>query len=86
MREHAAAERPEKASRYRGVSKANGGNGAKPWKARIGVTEDGKHRQIFIGNFAWEQDAARAFDRASIAKLGHAKAETNFPVAEYREE
>ena len=33
-----------------------------------------------------EEDAARAFDRVSIAKLGHAKAKTNFPVAEYRAE
>ena len=31
-----------------------------------------------------EEDAARAFDRVSIAKLGHAEAKTNFPVAEYR--
>ena len=73
-------------SRFRGVSNANGGNGAKPWKARIGVTEDGKGRTIPIANFTREEDAARAFDRVNIAKLGHAKAETNFPVAEYRAE
>ena len=39
-----------------------------------------------IGYFAREEDAARAFDRVSIAKLGHAEAPTNFPVAEYRAE
>jgi len=88
MREHAAAERPEamdKASRFRGVSKRKGAK-TKPWMAKINVTEDGKHRQIHIGNFAREEDAARAYDRISIAKLGHAKAKTNFSVAEYREE
>ena len=39
-----------------------------------------------IAYFAWEEDAARAWDRVSIAKLGHAEAKTNFPVAGYREE
>ena len=34
--------------------------------------------------FAREEDAARAYDRMNIAKLGHAKA--NFPAAEYRDE
>ena len=86
MNEHAAAERPEKASRYRGVSKAHGGKGAKPWAAQINVTEDGKHRQITIGTFAREEDAARARDRVSIAKIGHVEAETNFSVADYRAE
>ena len=59
---------------------------SKPWSAQIGVTEDGKHRRIHIATFAREEDAARAFDRVSIAKLGHAKAMTNFPVAEYQAE
>ena len=44
------------------------------------------HKSIHIGTFAREEDAARAYDRVSIAKLGHAEAKTNFPVAEYREE
>ena len=89
MRGHAVAERPDvmnKASRFRGVSKANGGKGPKPWAAQITVTEGGKSRFIHIGNFAREEDAARAYDRVNIAKLGHAEAETNFPVAEYRAE
>ena len=34
------------------------------------VTEDGKRRSITIGTFAREEDAARAFDRVSIAKIG----------------
>merc|ERR1711940_27457 len=59
---------------------------SKPWMAYIKVTEDGKQRHISIGTFAREEDAARAFDRVSIAKLGHAEAKTNFPVAEYRAE
>ena len=75
-----------KSSRFRGVSESNGGRGAKPWRAFIPVTEDGKQRQIHFGTFAREEDAARARDRVSIAKLGHAKAKTNFPAAEYRAE
>ena len=73
-------------SRFWGVTKANGGKGAKPWAAQIYVTKDGKHRQIHIATFSRDEDAARAYDRVSIAKLGHAKAKTNFPVAQYREE
>ena len=84
-REHAAAERPDQTSRFRGVTMDKKAK-AKPWHAQIGVTEDGKHRRIHIGRFAREEDAARACDRASIAKLGHVEAKTNFPVLEYREE
>ena len=54
--------------------------------AQISVNEDGKWRQIHIGSFVREEDAARAYDRVSIAKLGHAKAKTNFPAAVYRAE
>ena len=89
MKEHAAAERPDvmnKASRFRGVSKASGGKGPKPWVANIGVTEDGKYKKIYVGTFAREEDAARAWDRVSIAKLGHTEARTNFPAVEYRAE
>ena len=88
MKEHAAAERVEvmnKTSRFRGVSKQKGRK-AKPWMAKIYVTEDGKPRLITIGTFAREEDAACAYDRVSIATLGHAKAKTNFPAAEYRAE
>ena len=73
------------ASRFRGVSKYKRRK-AKPWVAQIGVTEDGKRRLIHIGYFAREEDAARAFDRVKIAKLGHAKPKTNFPAAEYQAE
>ena len=86
MREHAAAERPEvmnKASRFKGVSKYKRAK-AKPWMAKIYVTEGGKGRLIHIGYFAREEDAARAWDRVSIAYHGHAKAKTNFPVEQYR--
>ena len=68
---------------FRGVYKGKRKK-AKPWKAQIGVTEDGKQRTITIGYLAREEDAARAFDGVSIAKLGHAEAKTNFPVAEYQ--
>ena len=88
MREHVAAERVEmmnKASRFWGVSK-NKRAMTKPWVAHIKVTENGKRRKITIATFAREEDAARAYDRVNIAKLGHAKAKTNFPAAEYRAE
>merc|ERR1711965_951811 len=75
----------DKASRFRGVYKDKRAK-AKPWKAQIYVTEDGKHRQFHIGYFSREEDAARAFDRVSIAAKGHAEAKTNFPVVEYRAE
>ena len=74
------------ASRFRGVRKVNGGKRSKPWAAQIHITEDGKQRQIFIANFAREEDAARARDRVSIAYRGHAEAKTNFPAAVYRAE
>ena len=76
-REHAAKERQDlldKTSRFRGVTKANGGTRAKPWAAKIKVNDDGKLRRIHIGSFVREEDAARAFDRVSIAKLRHAEA------------
>ena len=88
MKDHAAADRPEamnKGSRFRGVTKDKNAK-VKPWVAKIHVTEDGKPRIIHIGYFAREEDAARAYDRVSIAKLGHAEAKTNFPAAEYRAE
>ena len=44
---------------------------------------DGKRRNIGIARFAREVDAARAYDRVSIAHRGHAEAKTNFAVAEY---
>ena len=51
MKEHAAAERPNAmnmASRFHGVTKDKNAK-AKPWRAQIGVTEDGKNRTINIG-------------------------------------
>ena len=54
--------------------------------AYIYIAEDGNRRQISICTFALEEDAARAWDRVSIAKLGHAEAKTNFPASEYRAE
>ena len=72
-------------SRFRGVSKQKGRK-TKPWMAQIQVTENGKGRRIHIGYFTWEEDAARAYDRVSIAAKGHAQARTNFSVEEYRAE
>ena len=83
-----AGRRPKRsrgASRFRGVTKCKRAK-AKPWTAQIHVTEDGKGRNVFIAHFTREDDAARAYDRVSIAKLGHAEAKTNFPVVKYRAE
>ena len=88
MKEHATAEWSDvlnMASRFRGVTKVKRVK-AKPWAAQIQVTEDGKSRRIHIGTFAREEDAARAYDCASIAKLGPAEAKTNFPATEYQAE
>ena len=88
LSENAAADRVDvmsKTSRFRGIYKDKMAI-SKPWMAKIGVTEDGKGRQIRIASFAREEDAARAYDRVRIAKLGHAEANTNFPAKEYREE
>ena len=70
---------------FRGVYKDKRAK-AKPWTAQIEVTEDGMNQFVFIGSFSREEDAARACDRVSIAKLGPAEATTNFPVADYRAE
>ena len=78
-----------KTSRFRGVGKeknAKANSRTKPWLAQISVTENGKRKVITIARFAREEDAARAYDRVNIAKLGHAKAKTNFPVKKYRAE
>ena len=75
------------ASRFRGVTKDKKAK-KKPWVAQTNVwsEEDGKAKNIRLGTFAREEDAARAYDRVSIAKLGHAEARTNFPAAEFRAE
>ena len=50
------------------------------WESSLWL--DGK--QKYLGGFATEDDAARAFDLAAIGCKG-ALAETNFPAAEYAE-
>ena len=64
------------------------GGKAKPWKAEIRVARDGKSTPRTIAYFAREEDAARAYDRVRIAKLGPAGAgvKSNFPMEEYRAE
>ena len=64
------------------------GGKAKPWKAEIRVARDGKSTPRTIAYFAREEDAARAYDRVRIAKLGPGGAgvKSNFPMEEYRAE
>jgi hypothetical protein len=62
-------------SRYKGVSRVFARiTRAKPWRAQI--SRDGKMR--FLGYFAVEEAAARAYDAAAIAAWGH-HARLNFP-------
>ncbi|KAG1677942.1 hypothetical protein FOA52_001360 [Chlamydomonas sp. UWO 241] len=65
-------------SAFRGVS-ADGSN----WAAKL--WDGDTHSDIFLGNFGCEEQAARAFDRASVVFRG-TEAKSNFPVTEYHSE
>ncbi|EFN55119.1 hypothetical protein CHLNCDRAFT_23683, partial [Chlorella variabilis] len=65
-------------SSYRGVTHHPSGR----WEARIGVPGS-KH--IYLGLFAEEADAARAYDRALVRLRGRGAA-TNFALSDYRTE
>lgn len=66
------AKRPGGSSRFKGVSWSSGD---RRWRAFIRVDR----RQISLGSFRAEQDAARAYDDAAIREFGEF-ARTNFPV------
>jgi len=59
----------DKAARFRGGSRFEGRK-TEPWKAGIDVTADSEGGHFNVGCFAREEDAARAWDRVNIAKLG----------------
>lgn len=65
-------------SSFRGVTHHPSGR----WEARIGIPGS-KH--VYLGLFADEKEAARAYDRALVRLRGGAAA-TNFSLAEYRGE
>nr|XP_043616209.1 ethylene-responsive transcription factor ERF110-like [Erigeron canadensis] len=67
--------RPKK--KYKGVSLRPSGK----WGVEIMV--QGKQRQ-WLGTFETEEEAARAYDIASIRYRGN-KAKTNFPLESYRD-
>lgn len=58
-------------SGYKGVSKRNRCN---PWMAKIDING----QQIYLGQFATREEAARAYDKASFAQNGFTLA-LNFP-------
>jgi len=67
-------------SRYRGVTRHPGQNGR--WEARIG-TPGSKH--VYLGLYADEAEAAKAYDRALVKRRGP-QAATNFSISEYKAE
>lgn len=73
---------PRKASQFHGVSLHPRGN---RWRVLICAGEPDKRgnaKQVYVGHFIDEVEAARAYDRAAIKHFG-AFALTNFPKEEY---
>ena len=68
----------ERTSQYRGVSLRRSTG---KWQARI---RDEAGKQLYVGSFQHEEQAARARDRAAIILRGR-KAVTNFNLGEYGE-
>ena len=69
-------------SRYRGVSGHKAAtNFRRPWEARIGSFNGRKN--VFLGLFRTEEEAAQQYDRALIITKG-LSAKTNFGIATYR--
>ncbi|HEY3322061.1 MAG TPA: HNH endonuclease [Planctomycetota bacterium] len=65
--------RPGCRSRFKGVALCKGRK-SKPWQASLG-----DHTHSFIGRFATEEEAARAYDRAAQERYG-SFAILNFPL------
>lgn len=63
---------PPKSGRFKGVTTAGG-----TWMARILVSGESK----YLGRFAAEEDAARAYDAAAIAVWGVGNCYLNFPTS-----
>lgn len=71
-------------SRYRGV---HWSSRREKWAAEIrggAVRPDGRRQRVNLGDYASEQDAAIAYDRAAVRLFGEF-ASTNFPTEQYRE-
>jgi len=71
-------------SKYRGVSGHKVATSfQRPWEARIGRFNGKKN--VFLGLFETEEEAARQYDRALIISKG-LSAKTNFDIREYEED
>lgn len=57
-------------SRYKGVNWTGKNSKNRPWQATIHDKVDGKRRTVFLGYFANEADAARAYNAAAIERFG----------------
>jgi hypothetical protein len=75
-RERRQARAPTLASRYRGVRKY-GPELTRPWRATIYSKHDS--RDLHLGYWRTEQQAAQAYDRAALHYFGQ-RAELNFPT------
>ena len=57
-------------SRYKGVNWTGKNSKNRPWQATIHDKVDGKRGTVFLGYFANEADAARAYNAAAIERFG----------------
>lgn len=65
--------------RYWGVQRSRTANTATPWQAYITITQErGKPKALYLGSFATEEEAARAYD-AKAREYRPATKRLNFP-------
>jgi hypothetical protein len=64
----------KKGGKYKGVTFCPEVTGGRPWRARIGF----QNTIVYIGRFASEQEAARAYDEKAVELFGEF-AHKNFP-------
>lgn len=58
----------QKKGRFKGVFAA--ATVSERWRAQIGITEKGKLRQLYLGCFSTQEEAARAYDKKALELFG----------------